>query len=221
MRRSAIHVGWESRAFRFGSAKGVNVGTSVNRVGRLIDADQNREPASQIGSLVSEHGTDLMRRALFLTRTTDDAWDLYHDTLERALRRHSSRIPGDKIRNWLHIIMHNLFVDRWRAPASRARRSLTDALIERLAAEEPAVEAWWWSLGQKDVELAIARLPRRLHEVFSLHLQGRSYTKIATALAIPLNTVASRLRRARQRVRDLLVRSAGQDQRKSVASDSA
>jgi DNA-directed RNA polymerase specialized sigma24 family protein len=44
--------------------------------------------------------------------------------------------------------------------------------------------------------------------VFSMHLQGLSYAEIAAKLAIPPNTVATRMRRARHSLRSLLVASA-------------
>lgn len=186
------------------------MGTSTNGAGHRQEFGQGCEPETGFGTIVRAHGPDLMRRAIWLTPTLDEAWDLYQDTLERALRSHTSRIPTEKVRNWLHIIMHNLFVDHCRAPASRSRRSLTDSLLGQLSAAEPAAEAWWWNLEQAEIDRAMAQLSPRLYDVFSMHLQGLCYSQIAARLAIPLNTVATRLRRARHKLRSLLVASAGE-----------
>ena len=180
------------------------MGTSINGAGQRNHAGESCERASGLEAIVHTHGPDLMRRATWLTRTSDDAWDLYQDTFERALRGCSSRIPVEKVRNWLHIIMHNMFVDRCRAPASRARRPLTDDLIARLSAAERGTEAWWWNLEQAEIDRAMSRLSPPLHGVFSMHAQGLSYSEIAARLAIPLNTVATRMRRARHKLRGLL-----------------
>ncbi len=204
----------------------------MNGAGQRQDFGQDGDSFAGFGAIVRAHGPDLMRRAIWLTQTIDDARDLYQDTIERALRGHSSRVPVEKVRTWLHIIMHNLFVDRCRAPASRSRRSLTEALLARLSAAEPSTEPWWWSVDQDAIDRAMSQLSPRLHEVFAMHLQGLSYSKIAERLAIPLNTVATRLRRARQKLRSLLVATAGdgfpgsdagerQGQRRSVGSASA
>ncbi len=185
------------------------MGTSINGAGQRQDVGQSREPLTGFEAIVRAHGPDVMRRALWLTHTADEAWDLYQDTLERALRNHSNRIPVEKVRNWLHIIMHNLFVDRWRAPASPSRRSLTDSLLAQLSTAEPVAEAWWWSLSQAEIARAMSQLSPRLHDVFSMHAQGLGYSQIAARLAIPLNTVATRLRRGRHKLRSLLVAAAG------------
>ena len=185
------------------------MGTSINGAGQREGPGQSREPGTIFEAIVRAHGPDLMRRAIWLTHTLDEAWDLYQDTIERALRNHSSRIPAEKARNWLHIVMHNLFVDRCRAPASRSRRSLTDSLLARLSAAEPVSEAWWWNLDQAEIDRAMSQLSPPLHDVFSMHVRGLCYSQIAAGLAIPLNTVATRLRRARQKLRKLLVASAG------------
>jgi RNA polymerase sigma-70 factor (ECF subfamily) len=186
------------------------VGTSINRADQRQDFGQGCEPVTGFAAIVRAHGPDLMRRAIWLTHRADDAWDLYQDTLERALRSHSNRIPTEKARNWLHIIMHNLFIDHCRAPAARARRPLTDCVLARLSVAEPVAEAWWWSLEQAEIDRAMSQLSLRLRDVFSMHLQGLCYSQIAAQLTIPLNTVATRLRRARHKLRSLLVASAGE-----------
>jgi RNA polymerase sigma-70 factor, ECF subfamily len=182
------------------------VSASVREVGHA-ESGSDRTKASRFAALVRAHGDDLLRRAHWLTRSPDDAWDLYQDTLERALRKHSSRVSVDKTRNWLHIIMHNLFVDRCRAPSMRSRRSLTDSLLNRLSAPESPPEPWWWQLEKPEIDLAIARLSPRLQEVLSMHLQGLSYAAMGRMLALPINTVASRLWRARRTLCQLLTES--------------
>jgi RNA polymerase sigma-70 factor (ECF subfamily) len=186
------------------------VGTSIDGAGQRQDFGQVCDPVAGFGPLVRAHGPDLIRRAIWLTHTMDDAWDLYQDTLERALRSHPGRIPTDKARNWLHIIMHNLFVDRCRAPAARSRRPLTECVLAQLSAAEPVAEAWWWSLEQAEINRAMSELSPRLRDVFSLRLRGLGYSRIAAQLTIPVNTVATRLRRARHKLRSLLVASAAE-----------
>ena len=189
----------------------VSVSQETSEIGSENGSDH--ATPSRFFTLVLAHGDDLFRRAFWLTRSADDAWDLFQDTIERALRKHSNRVPADKTRNWLHIIMHNLFVDRCRAPSARSRRSLTDSVLGQLCATESPPEPWWWKLEKQDVDLAIARLSPRLHEVLGMHMQGMSYTAIGRALGIPMNTVASRLWRARRKLRRLLTESVAIDER--------
>jgi DNA-directed RNA polymerase specialized sigma24 family protein len=70
-------------------------------------------------------------------------------------------------------------------------------------------EAWWWGLDQGEIARAMSQLSPRLHDVFSMHVQGLCYSQIAARLAIPLNTVATRLRRGRHKLRSLLAAAAG------------
>ena len=53
---------------------------------------------------------------------------------------------------------------------------------------------------------AVARLPEEFRSVYQMHaIDGRSYSEIALKLALPKNTVGTRLIRARRKLRDLLL----------------
>ena len=67
----------------------------------------------------------LRRYAQALLRNPQEADDLVHDTLARALGRLHTRRDDGEIRPWLFSIMHNLFV-------SQARRARVRAWAERL-----------------------------------------------------------------------------------------
>ena len=73
----------------------------------------------------------LRRYASSLLRSHQDADDLVHDTLLRALDKLRSHRGHDDIRPWLFAIMHNLFI-------SQARRHRMRQLSE--AASDPTWE---------------------------------------------------------------------------------
>lgn len=171
----------------------------------------NRAPTNDVGgggpefaAAVGAHGAELLRRALWLTRKRDEAWDLYQDTIERGLRKHTSNVPAANIRKWLLIIMHHLFLDRCRASAVRAHRPITPAIAEGLAAPETDPEPWWTSIERAAVDEAVGRLPASARTAFAMHAEGLCYSTISKHLGIPVNTVGTRLRRARLRLRTLL-----------------
>ncbi|WP_062210241.1 sigma-70 family RNA polymerase sigma factor [Aureimonas sp. AU12] len=140
----------------------------------------------------------LRRYALSLTRNREDAEDLVHDTLLRAIEREDQFRPGRNLRTWLMSILHNRFVDGLRARRTEAER---DAHFARTAITSMPG-------GQEDA-LRLAELRRSFESLpeeqrAALHLvvvEGLSYEEAAEALAIPQGTLVSRLSRARARLR--------------------
>jgi len=130
----------------------------------------------------------------------DDAGDLVQDTLERLARRGvpaTVRCP----RAWLSTMMRNLFIDRCRA---LGRRPGHDALDETATPVAPEPEPWI-ELTLDDVRAALADLEPAFRDVYTLHLEGRSYDEIAKRLGIRAVTVGTRLHRARRMLRARLV----------------
>ena len=88
--------------------------------------------------------------------------------------------------------MHHAYVGRLRA---------RDAAAQVDAEVAPPVTP-----AQKDFEEAIAALSPEQREVFLLvSLEDFSYEQVASTLGIPTGTVMSRLSRARERLRSLLM----------------
>lgn len=127
--------------------------------------------------------------------------DLVQDTLERALRHVGAGRPmPDHPRAWLVSILRNVFIDRLRA-ARPDHEPIADP-----PAPPAVVEPAWAELSIDDVRGVLADLDPPLRDAFDLHyLRGKRYAEVAAALGIPMNTVASRLHRARKAVRDALV----------------
>jgi RNA polymerase sigma-70 factor, ECF subfamily len=169
-------------------------------------AEEAEDVSAAIGPFVSENHGSLLARALWLTRDQAEARDLLQDTFERALTATRRTIPRSRLKSWLLVIMHNLFLDRRRAAARRSLCPLTDQVVDRASRSkaEPEEAAQWESFDVASVEAALPRLPVSLRETFQLYAQGRQYAEIADALGIPAGTVATRIHRARRLLRDLL-----------------
>jgi RNA polymerase sigma-70 factor, ECF subfamily len=160
------------------------------------------------------HSSPLLRLALLLSKDGDEAPDLVQDTFERALRSPGPLLQEESAgrqRRWLEQILRNLFIDRWRQNHARpiVLRPAPDDLPDPAAAEPgQAADARerWSDIGPADLERAIAQLPEPLLTTFTLrHLHKVSYEQLSSRLNVPLGTVASRLLRARQRLRGLLL----------------
>jgi RNA polymerase sigma factor (sigma-70 family) len=136
-------------------------------------------------------------RALVGDRASAD--DLVQDTLERAWAKLHLYRRGTDLRAWLFTVMHNVHVNRVRA--ARATDPLEDDMPE-LAQRATQGDA----LLVRDLDRAIARLPAEQRAVLLLvTLEEMSYEDAARTLGIPIGTVMSRLSRAREKLRSMML----------------
>jgi len=173
------------------------MGDSVERMpGRALVA----------GTVLADAAPILNKLAARLCETPADAADLVQDTLERAMRQ---GIPAD-VRNpigWLTTMMHNLFIDRCRAEARRPPHEPLDEVHDNITPlEVVSAEPAWSRATIEDLRAALDKLSATYREVYELHtFEGLSYEVIAERLKIHRITVGTRLTRARQELRKVLV----------------
>ena len=142
----------------------------------------------------------LRRYAHALLRNPQDADDLVHDTLLRALSKLNTRREQGDVRSWLFAIMHNLLVSQVRREKIRA-------------AFEPAVHGNQTVQGGQEEGLRWAELMRKLNclpeeqrlVILLVSVEDLSYAEVARVLRIPVGTVMSRLARGRERLRQMTV----------------
>jgi RNA polymerase sigma-70 factor (ECF subfamily) len=156
---------------------------------------------SNIAQLLEPQIPRLRRYARSLTQDVSRADDLVQSCLVRALSKEHLWQPGTDLRAWLFAILHNQHVNDIR----RLVREGTVVSLEDVArnlATAPLASA---SLELRDLEQAIAALPREQREVILLAgREGKRYEEIGALLGIPVGTVRSRLSRARAKLRDLM-----------------
>ena len=133
----------------------------------------------------------------------DQADDLVQDTLVQALKAWQRFTPGTNLKAWLFTILRNRFC----SVVSRKHLKTEVAVdnLERLATV-PAFQE-----GRMEVlefKLAFARLTPAHREVLVLHaVHGLPYDQVAAICGCELNTVRSRLSRARALLSDFLLRA--------------
>jgi RNA polymerase sigma-70 factor (ECF subfamily) len=136
-------------------------------------------------------------RALVGERSAAD--DLVQDTLERAWAKLHLYHRGTDLRAWLFTVMHNVHVNRVRA--ARLTEPLEEGMPE-LAQRAPQGDV----LLVRDLDRGIARLPAEQRAVLLLvTLEEMSYDQVARTLGIPIGTVMSRLSRAREKLRAMML----------------
>ena len=141
----------------------------------------------------------LRRYARALVNDHASADDLVQDTLERAWAKLHLYRRGTDLRAWLFTVMHNVHVNKVRS--ARATDPLDDEMPE-LAQRAAQGD----SLVVRDLDRAIARLPDEQRVVLLLvTLEEMSYDQVAHALGIPIGTVMSRLSRAREKLRAMML----------------
>lgn len=151
-----------------------------------------------------EHQLDsLYQSGLRLTRNPEEAEDLLHDTVLRALAAYDSYEPGTNFRAWMFTIMMNTFISKYRkrmreptvsleqAPEPQAEGSVDAQVFDRLLSDQ--------------VEDALRAVPEAFRTaVVLVDLEGLSYREAAQALDCPPGTVMSRLARGRAMLKHAL-----------------
>lgn len=143
----------------------------------------------------------LYRVAYAWCHNTALADDLVQETLAKAMRK-SSQLRDPKARDaWLFTILTNCYRDHFR------RLRDTDDIDDMEISIETTPET---EMGRAEVvgkvRAAIARLPEGQRQTVTLvDLEGFSYIEVAQILGVPIGTVMSRLCRARNALKDILL----------------
>lgn len=163
---------------------------------------------------VGEHRPELYAAALRLTRSDAEAEDVLQDALARAWRYWARFEQGTNSRAWMHRILFNTFINRYR------KRRREREILDQVRAEGVTQHHWGHpvSLPSKGLEIADAHqglddevraalvelAPTFRDAVEQVDLHGRSYKEAAKLLGCPVGTVMSRLHRGRRFLKDRL-----------------
>jgi RNA polymerase sigma-70 factor (ECF subfamily) len=149
--------------------------------------------------IIARHRGALEAVARKLCRNAADASDLFQDTCERALRSIASLKNEDSARAWLVKILRNRHFDRCRSPWKVLS---VESPPEPPVPDEPSP---WERVTIEDLHRAIEALSEPFRSVAILHdVDGLSNDEIAQKLGVPYGTVATRLHRAHERVKEFL-----------------
>lgn len=96
-------------------------------------------------------------------------------------------------RGWLHVAAAHLALNRLRGERRRVRRERREEEPVPQADPEAAALA---SETRREINSALARLPRRQAALLALRYSGLSYAEVAEAVGVGVNQIGSRLRRA-------------------------
>lgn len=144
---------------------------------------------------MEHHGVVVYRLALCRMQSVQDAEDVYQEVFLRLLDQDTSDWDEEHLRAWLLRCTVNRCNDLHRFRLRRPVLALADLPEMETEVDSGAAELWD----------AVARLPEKLRIPIHLYYaEGYSTEEIAGLLDIPAATVRTRLRRARNRLRDTL-----------------
>jgi RNA polymerase sigma-70 factor, ECF subfamily len=162
--------------------------------GRGTDSDQPDFPDELV-----KHRPALERSARRLCRNRHDAEDLVQATLVRAWQARAQFLPGGNIGGWLYRILSNHHRDNL-----RRKNGIQVPLPEEVpdvTAEADEDPSSLLAIPSEVVLEALQQLPDELRRPIELSvIDGKRYREIAEQLDIPINTVGTRIRRARLRL---------------------
>jgi len=166
----------------------------------FADADLVEMAAGDLdafGELVRRHQDFVYGAALRVVRNPVLAEDVAQEAFVRAYKALPDFRGQAQVRSWLYRIATNLALNA----VSRRREYPQDSMPEVATQRGPERETEL-ALMRDDLESAIAELSPDLREALVLReFDGLSYQEIAKRLDLPLNTVRTRILRARRGLR--------------------
>jgi RNA polymerase sigma factor (sigma-70 family) len=159
--------------------------------------------------IVRVHRQRLYRLALALTRNPHDAEDLTHEVLHRVFRKLDQYRTGN-FYGWLYRVTVNVHRDQARRRRRVCLQRLEAEVADRTNTFCPGPEEIvLGAMVDGDVEIALRSLSPVLRDAMLMYdVVGLSYDEIAEILDIKRGTVASRIHRARARMRVVLAHRA-------------
>ena len=158
-------------------------------------------------TLVERRGPMVLATARGIVRSPDAAEDVFQATFLVLARRSGSIRSGDSVGGWLHQVTRRAAL---RAVADRRRRERSTGDLRAVEPAEPADLTSARAESTRLLHEELGRLPTKYRAALILcDLEALTRDQAAAQLGWPAGTVAGRLARGRQLLRDRLVRREG------------
>jgi RNA polymerase sigma-70 factor (ECF subfamily) len=147
--------------------------------------------------------------AHWLTQNPSEAEDLVQETYVKALKGFSSFQPHTNFRAWIYRILRNTFLSSRAGLRARSIVPLDEEEGPEIPASTGTPESIFIEHAQEQLlQSAIEQLPLHFREILLLcDVEEMSYKEISDALSVPIGTVMSRLSRARNALRQILLQN--------------
>lgn len=168
---------------------------------------------AQIETIYEEYNRYIYYLCLKLTKNQVDAEDLMQEVWMKVVRYESYMKEVDHVKAWLTTICMNTFRDRYRKQVRRSKyvanqpEHLDISLLDLIAADVMSVEE---QLEKEDVGEIIRSKVAELDAIYQktvmyFYVHQYSLIEIAEVMKVSIGTVKSRLFRAKQRLKELIM----------------
>ena len=157
---------------------------------------RSRTLQHQFEQIVSSHDAMLRRICLGYAHTSQDLEDLYQDVLINIWRGLSSFRSDSSVRTWVYRIALNTCVSTLRIKSRQPQSASLDEVITVADQSQERKEA------VKDVYECIATLNPIDKAIMMMWLDEYSYDEIAETMGLKRNNVATRLHRAKEKLKE-------------------
>lgn len=162
---------------------------------------------------------ELARFTRWLVGTVEAADELTHEVVVKALQHADSIQDPARLKAWLFQTARNTYCDARRSAAVHERFVVLSGGLAEPDRIDPPVHDLPDAVAKLDVERSLLALPEEVRSIILLvDLWEFSYEEIAAILDIPLNTVRSRIARARAK---LLTQLSAKDDYRAAGGHSA
>ncbi|MGI9486886.1 MAG: RNA polymerase sigma factor [Geminicoccaceae bacterium] len=175
------------------------------------------DPADQSGcqkafvQLAEQHLDSLYRTALRMTNDRSVAEDIVQEACLKAYANFGRYSPDTNFKAWLFRILANLCIDHLRRNATISMVPIDTAPLENEGVassdrrtDSPEVQAMRRDTQQALIDALSTLDPEPRAVVVLILIEGMSYDEAAESLDLPLNTIRSKLHRARKRLQERL-----------------
>lgn len=147
-----------------------------------------------------------------LTRSAEDAKDLYQETAYRALTNRDKFREGTNFKAWSFTIMRNIFINNYRKKKKKNTIiDSTDNMYYINSGKQTVKNGAESSILMKELKRIVNELDDSTRIPFMMHYYGYKYQEIADQLDLPLGTVKSRIFFARKELKALIKERYGEE----------
>jgi RNA polymerase sigma-70 factor, ECF subfamily len=159
------------------------------------------------GQVFSAHRDRIFGFCLRMMGNREEAEDVSQEVFLRAVRAIGTFRGESSIKTWLHQIAHNLCLTRLAAAKKRAEHTSDLIWLSDMTDGSPTGDAAIASGDLRNaIELAVSELDPVFREVLLLReVEDLSYEEIAGVVGASVNTVKTRIHRARAKLQQQLV----------------
>jgi RNA polymerase sigma factor (sigma-70 family) len=171
--------------------------------GQLLGRFVAHHDETAFSELLQRHGRLVWSVCCRVLSHGPDAEDAFQATFLVLVRKAASVGRRESVRSWLYGVASRVAV---RARQAQRKRAGQDLLQDIASAAGPSAEPVWHDV-RPVLDEELNRLPEKYRlPVILCYLEGKTSDEAADALGYPRGTIASRLARARDRLRSRLTR---------------